>query len=442
MDPLIAESNVADVSGPMKEVGQKRYNWDEMRALTVKNALTKPRAHSHKETFGAARLFPDLSDKAYPAYITNRSHPKGKGKVVFVDLFSGIGGFHIGLEHAAASLKLGTELRFASDINEPARDVYGNYFKQRPEGDVTEIDPSAAKGVDLICGGFPCQPFSNSGLKRGLSDKRGTLFYQIQKFVKHCSPRAFILENVYGLLNNGTGEKMPSKLHAPGHRRLIGSTMQHLEAELLAWKDYQIQWACMDSSHFGSPQVRHRVFIVGIHKDYSKGSGFSFPKGSDHRNTLRTILENGIRPELDLNPRQKANILSDMKRAGRPSYRFGMRRVGKAYHCKGGNVGQAYHIDGLAPTLTTVWAHFLPIYLPGPREALPRDIWHDDFEPGPSYGKGTLRRASVRECFRLQGFPDDFAPDQGANHTYHQIGNAVNCTVVAEVAKAALKACY
>jgi len=108
--------------------------------------------------------------------------------------------------------------------------------------------------------------------------------------------------------------------------------------------------------------------------------------------------------------------------------------VGRAYHCEGGNVGQCYHVDGLAPTLTVVWSHFLPLYIPSPGELVP-DVMEVEFEPGVSYGRGLLRRATVREALRLQGFPDDFEPIGKRSDNYEQVGNAVNVNVVRAILK-------
>jgi hypothetical protein len=111
-----------------------------------------------------------------------------------------------------------------------------------------------------------------------------------------------------------------------------------------------------------------------------------------------------------------------------------MRRVGRAYHCEGGNVGQCYHVDGLAPTLTVVWSHFLPLYFPGAKERRPASI-DEEFDPGIAYGTGHLRRATVRETLRLQGFPDDFKLLGKPTENYQQSGNAVNVNVVKELIK-------
>lgn len=377
---------------------------------------------------------------AYAAYAPNRAQAHTiaqSGRSVRVaDLFSGIGGFHIGLEHAAEYHGIRLQLAFASDIDADACQVYAANFGVSPLGDIKDVDASAARGVDLICAGFPCQPFSNSGLKKGFQDERGTLYDHIEKFIVSETPRAFLLENVSGLLTNGRGHLRISRLHADGHAKRVGATMQHLETRLSELNDYEIAWALLDSSHFGSPQVRRRVYIVGIHRDLNYRS-FAFPDGLCLLNTMRQVLDvdAGSNGQYALNPNQHANILADMTVKRLPSYRDGMRRIGQAYHCRGGNVGQAYHVDGLVPTLTVVWARFLPIYLPHELETLPTDPCQEVYDPGPYYGRGILRRATPRECLRLQGFPDDFIMSDSVTQAYCQAGNAVHCSVVMEIAK-------
>jgi site-specific DNA-cytosine methylase len=162
------------------------------------------------------------------------------GTLSFVDLFSGIGGFHLGLEHAAHDAGYKVKLKFASDINAQACAVYMENFGEAPLGDVTKIPTREASSADLLFGGFPCQPFSNSGLKRGLDDERGGLFFEIKRMIQgsrvravpgHIGPKAFLLENVSGLATNGSGGQGLSQLHA-GQQRKIGSTMLRLEREL------------------------------------------------------------------------------------------------------------------------------------------------------------------------------------------------------------------
>jgi DNA (cytosine-5)-methyltransferase 1 len=379
-----------------------------------------------------------------PPYLKERTPrpSRARGTIEFVDLFSGIGGFHLGLEHAAHEAGHAIKLRFASDINAAACATYQANFHEQPRGDVARIPAADSSGADLLFGGFPCQPFSNSGLKRGLDDERGGLFFEIKRLImgsrsrrvmSHIGPRAFLLENVAGIATNGGPSGKVSELHVGGARK-IGNTMLRLEYELSGMRDYDVAWAEVVSSDFGSPQVRRRVFIVGVHRDLGVRASTLFPAGSTHRNPIRTILEGEALPGTELNDGQRRNILKDMKRNGAPSFRDGLRRVGRAYHCEGGNVGQCYHVDGLAPTLTVVWSHFLPLYIPSPGELVP-DVMEVEFEPGVSYGRGLLRRATVREALRLQGFPDDFEPIGKRSDNYEQVGNAVNVNVVRAILK-------
>ena len=144
--------------------------------------------------------------------------------------------------------------------------------------------------------------------------------------------------------------------------------------------------------------------------------------------------ESAENSDLDLSENQDANVRSFMNRP--PSYKDGMRRVGKAYLCEGGNVGQAYHAYGMVPTLTKIWARFLPIYFPHPKERVLPSLDDRHFEPDFSYyGKGRLRRASVREVMLLQGFPKSFRPHENPSRAYEHAGNAVNAKVVREIAR-------
>lgn len=380
-----------------------------------------------------------IQHPALPPYLKQRTPRPSRAKrtLEFVDLFSGIGGFHIGLEHAAHEAGHTIKLRFASDINEAACATYRGNFHEQPRGDVAGILAADSSGLDLLFGGFPCQPFSNSGLKRGLEDERGGLFFEIKRLILgsrsrrvrgHIGPRAFLLENVAGIVTNGGPSGGVSELHAGGVKR-IGKTMLQLEHELKGMRDYDVAWAEIVSSDFGSPQVRRRVFILGIHRDLGVRASTLFPVGSAHRNPIRAVLEGETLPGTELNETQRRNILKDMKRNGTPSFKDGLRRVGRAYHCEGGNVGQCYHVDGLAPTLTVVWSHLLPLYIPSLKELVP-DVSEVDFDPGDAYGRGLLRRATVRETLRLQGFPDDFELIGRRSDCYKQVGNAVNVNVV------------
>ena len=201
----------------------------------------------------------------------------------FVDLFAGIGGFH------AALSALGGECVMASEIDAAAVEVYKSNWGIEPRGDITEIANDTFVDVpdhDVLVGGFPCQPFSNSGLKLGLSDPRGQFYFRIEEIIKKYSAKSFILENVPGIKTNGGGSFASKLAFQP---QMIGQTMKYLEQNLMKLKDYHVRWMEIDSSQLGSPQVRKRVYIIGIHKDFVREFEFQF--GNYQPNTFMSVVE-------------------------------------------------------------------------------------------------------------------------------------------------------
>lgn len=361
--------------------------------------------------------------------------------LTLVDLFAGIGGFHYGLEAAAGRFKMSVQPILVSEIEPSCQEVYLHNHSCRDvmHGDVNKVDLKkfAKDEADVLTAGFPCQPFSNSGLKLGLSDPRGQFYERIEQFILKFDARSFILENVPGIIRNGGGSY--SSLFSAIDGEEVGGTMHTLELAMKRGlsKKYDIKWLEFDSSLVGSPQVRKRVYIVGVRRDLGMVPDLSSSMIARHRQSFMSVEENmneGLRATLALNPNQEKNIRKAM-RSGKPSFKDGMRRVGNAYTCDGGNVGQAYHAHGFVPTLTKVWARFLPIYFPGEGERVPAGLDVKEFEPDAKYGSGTLRRASVREVMRLQGFPEVFKPHESPRHAYEHAGNAVNAMVIREIAQ-------
>lgn len=351
-----------------------------------------------------------------------------KDKVKIVDLFAGIGGFHYGISASASKLNKGVKPILVSEIEKSCQETYSKNFNVDVCGDVNQIPLSEYSGeiADVVTAGFPCQPFSNSGKKLGLSDPRGQFYFRIEEIIKHFNTKSFILENVPGIKTNGGGNFRSSLSVIPTN---IGATMKFLEDNLLKLKNYNVKWVELDSSLFGSPQVRRRVYIIGVHKDFTNRLELDF--NTYKQKSFISISENQFIPELEMSDSQLNNLLSFMKRP--PSYMNGMRRVGNAYLCKGGNVGQGYHAYGKVPTLTKVWAKFLPIYFPHELENLP-NIEEKHFNPNEFYGKGYIRKASVRETARLQGFPDSYIPHENKGISYEHSGNAVNAKIIREIA--------
>ena len=350
-----------------------------------------------------------------------------RSKIKLVDLFAGIGGFHYGVAAAAAKLNKGVKPLLVSEIEPSCQETYRRNHKCEVQGDVNEVSlRGITETADIVTAGFPCQPFSNSGLKLGLSDPRGQFYFKIVEIIKKYDAKSFILENVSGIRTNGGGRYKSELATTP---QTIGKSMKVLEENLEKLKDYHIQWQEIDSSQLGSPQVRKRVYIVGVHKDFAKSLSLNFNRYVP--NPFISVVRKQVIDSLELSENQEANLRSFM--INQPSFHDGMRRVGQAYLCAGGNVGQGYHAYGMVPTLTKVWARFMPIYFPHPKENLPR-IDLREFEPNRYYGKGYFRRASVREVMRLQGFPDSFTPNIKDSLAYEHAGNAVNAKIVREIA--------
>jgi len=134
----------------------------------------------------------------------------------------------------------------ASDIFKIARENYKSNFNIEPMGDICDIDPATIQKYDILCAGFPCQPFSQAGQRRGFDDIRGSMFGQVMRFVTTNQPRIVILENVQGLLSHDKGNTFKT-------------IIQNLENE-----NYIIKYKILKCSDYGIPQMRKRIFIVGF----------------------------------------------------------------------------------------------------------------------------------------------------------------------------------
>ena len=168
---------------------------------------------------------------------------KEDDKIKFIDLFCGIGSFHYSFK------KLNWECVMSCDIDKGAKETYKENYGVLPLGDITEIEPKNIPNYDILCAGFPCQPFSQCGQHKGFDDKRGTLFFNIMKFVEYHKPKIIILENVQGLLNHDGGK-----------------TFSRIKNDIEI-ANYTITYKVIKCSDYGLPQMRKRLIIVGIRND-------------------------------------------------------------------------------------------------------------------------------------------------------------------------------
>ena len=290
-------------------------------------------------------------------------------KLKFIDLFAGIGGIRLGFEH------IGAKCVFSCEIDKFAQQTYLANFNDKPHEDIIKIDIKNIPSFDILCAGFPCQPFSNAGLKLGFEDTRGTLFFHIANILKYHKPKIVFLENVKGLKNHNKGKTY----------QIIHNTLREI--------GYNVYSKILNAKDFGIPQNRERIYIIG----FLDNIDFSFPKINSTPPKLKDILEENISDKY---------TISDKLWSGH------QRR--KKEHLEKGN-GFGYSIFNENSSYTsTISARY---YKDG-SEIL---IYQTNKNP---------RKLSPREAARLQGFPDSFKIVVSDNQAYKQFGNSVCVPVV------------
>lgn len=196
----------------------------------------------------------------------------------FIDLFAGIGGFHLAFD------KLGAECVFASEKDISARKTYIENFRDISpslfknnlfNGDILNVDPHEIPDFEILCAGFPCQPFSQAGHKRGFGenkDARGNMFFVIRDIIKVKRPNAIFLENVRGLLKHDDGRTF----------EIIRQTIDEL--------NYDLYYKVVKASDYGLPQHRPRIFMIGIDRSLGITEPFQFPETIELKYTLSDIF--------------------------------------------------------------------------------------------------------------------------------------------------------
>ena len=291
----------------------------------------------------------------------------------FIDLFAGIGGFRIPFD------ELGGECVFTSEFDKFSQVTYEENFGEKPSGDITKINEKDIPSHDLLLGGFPCQAFSNAGLKKGFEDTRGTLFFDIARILKYHKPKAFILENVKGLKSHDKGNTL----------KVIVKTLNKM--------NYNLFIEVLNAKNFGLPQNRERIFIVGLKESLD----FIFPEPSFKKTRLGEILEKRNDNSYTISDKIWASHQARKEKARAKGYGFGYSLFDEDSEYTS-TISARYYKDG--------------------SEIL---IKQENNNP---------RMLTPREAARLQGFPEDFKIPVSNLQAYKQFGNAVPVNVIRALA--------
>lgn len=395
---------------------------------------------------------------------------KIKNKFKFIDLFSGIGAFHLALE------SLGGECVFASDIDKYAIETYTENYNMDSGCNIREVDEKDIPVHDVLCAGFPCQAFSTAGHKKGFEDTRGTLFFEIARILKYHKTKYIILENVKNLLGHDNGNTW----------KVIKNTL--LELGYILTEEPIV----MSPNHLGVPQLRERVFILGIHKSEIKNVNKNLIEEKDGNKYLnikriskKEIPETSIYSVLDEltdNEMEEYKITDyeeltlkawdefhknvDPKVLGFPVwvFEFGetydystfpkwkqdyVRKNRKLYLDNKKFIDKwmiKYNVNGFklrdkkfewqaGDKYNSVWETSIQLRQSGIRCKKP------DYFPTlvamvqtPIIGK-YKRRMTPREVARLQSFPDTFIINKDLHQAYKQFGNSANVEIIKYLAK-------
>ncbi|WP_242056514.1 MULTISPECIES: DNA cytosine methyltransferase [unclassified Nostoc] len=318
-----------------------------------------------------------------------------EAKLKFADLFAGIGGFRLAFEQA------GYECVFSCELNEACRQVYFSNFGDMPAHDIRKIDIHNLPYFDVLTAGFPCQPFSICGRRKGFHDTRGTLFFHICEIIEYIKPPVVVLENVKHILHHNQGRTLETILYS------------------LEDIGYVVNYEILNSKDFGLPQNRERVvFVATKNRKFDFGllkKTYPFP-------TLKEFLCTGgdfeyLNPQdytMIENPKQQASGLIFVGYRNKNIWKTGIRpnteHLSRVHH----QPNRIYSIKGVHPTIPSqeTSGRFF-IYIPEEK---------------------AVRKLTIKECYRIMGFPTSFKIHSNLGECYKQIGNSVAIPVMYELA--------
>jgi len=329
----------------------------------------------------------------------------GEKRYKVLELFSGAGGMALGLH------KAGLDPIALIDIDKDANSTVKHNFPNWNvlEKDINEIAEEGIdstidnkKSIDIITGGFPCQPFSYAGKRAGLDDTRGTVFYSLAKIIKEVMPKMFVLENVKGLLNHDKGKTF------------------EVVFNILNTMNYDIDYRVLNAWDYNVPQKRERVFIIGIQK--SLNTAFEWPNQYLNKPVLSDVLFNVPSSEGSKYPENKKKVLELVPSGGcwvdLPD-EVAREYMGKSYFSGGGRRGMARRLSYEEPSLTLTTS--------------PAQKQTERCHPSET------RPFNIREYARIQTFPDDYKFMGSISAAYRQIGNAVPVNLAYEIGKSIVK---
>lgn len=378
----------------------KNIEFDEKYAL-VSHAIqldgTKE-AEKYISTLEGKNIYLDKLASALEINIDENILGVKNPKFTFIDLFAGIGGFRIAMQSA------GGRCVFSSEWDEAAKETYFDNYGEVPFGDITkpEIKALIPDYFDVLCAGFPCQPFSNAGLKKGIEDTRGTLFYHIAEILRDHQPKAVLLENVRGLISNDKGRTIQTVLRTiTGMGYKCNIPQELIDNGPITKLKAECSKMVLSAKDYGVPQNRPRIFIVLWREDVDVNE-FFYPEPEKMKTRLGDILEQNV---------SDVYTISDRLWEGH------QRR--KEEHAKKGNgFGYCLFNDDSEYTST-----------------ISRRYYKDGSEILIEQKGKNPRKLTPREAASLQGFPKEFKIPESNVRAYQQFGNSVAVPVVTKISE-------
>lgn len=315
-----------------------------------------------------------------------------------IDLFAGIGGIRKGFEQAFQER---IKFVYSNDNNKPCCQTYRANFGTIDNRDINEVGNNLSEipDHDILLAGFPCQPFSIAGEKKGFEDKtRGTLFYTIAKILSVKRPAAFLLENVRHFKHHNGG-------------RTWTTVKDVLENDL----DYNVYDTVLNAKYFGVPQNRPRIFIAGFKE---KIVAFNWPEQRGKPGKLKDFLETNVEAKYYLGQQYLESLKKHRERHEALGHGFGYKILNPETE-----VARTLVVGGMGKERNLIKNKPLP------------DCWKPGDDPLKKKNNEGVRKLIPREFARLQGFPDSFKIPVSDTQAYKQFANSVTVPVIKAIAK-------